>query len=49
MATETAHSKLCPQLYGKIIRWIDDEQFVVLRGCREIIGNKKYWRISDGN
>ena len=48
MANEIAHSILCPKLYGQIVRWIDDEQFIVQCGCREIIGHKKYWRKSDG-
>lgn len=48
MANETAHSKLLPQLHGQIIRWFNDEEFVILCGYREIIGHKKFWRISDG-
>ena len=48
MANETAHSKLCHSLFGEIVRWIDDEQFIVRCCCREIIGHKRYWRVCDG-
>lgn len=42
---EVAHSKLCPKLHGKILRWVDDEQFIILCQGREIIGHKQYWRV----
>ena len=49
MAKQIAHSILLPQLYGEIIRWLDDDQFVVCIGNREMIGSKKYWRIDNGD
>lgn len=49
MAKQTAQSNLLPQhLWGEIVRWIDDDHFIIRIGCREIIGNKQYWRITDG-
>lgn len=47
MVKETASSKLCPRLYGEIVRWIDNEHFIVRCGGREMIGNKAYWRVGD--
>lgn len=49
MAKQTAYSKLCLQLSGEIIKWLDDNQFIVRIGCREIVGNKQYWRVEDGD
>lgn len=48
MEKQKAHSRLCHGLFGEIIKWIDDAQFIVLCNCREILANKKYWRIEDG-
>lgn len=44
---EVAYSKLCAKLSGKIVRWIDDSQFIVLCGGREVIGNRQYWSITN--
>ena len=41
-----ASSNLVPSLFGKVIRWIDDFQFVVCCNGREILGDKRYWRIT---
>lgn len=49
MAKQTAHSNLILNLSGEIIKWLDDNQFIVRIGCREMIGNKKYWRIVNGD
>jgi hypothetical protein len=45
MPKETASSKLCPRLYGEIVRWIDYDYFIVRCGGREMIGSKAYWRV----
>lgn len=42
---ETAYSTLCPTLYGKIVRWIDDVHFIALCKGREVLGHRDYWRI----
>lgn len=49
MAKQTASSIFLHQLHGEIIRWVDDDHFIVRIGCREVIGNKKYWRINNGD
>ena len=46
-------SKLCPQLSGNILRWIDDDTFIASivnrRDTRvEMLCHKDYWTISKG-
>lgn len=49
MAKQIAHSKFCNGLFGEVVKWLDENQFIVRCGCREIIGHKQYWRIEDGD
>lgn len=44
---EVAYSKLCTKLHGKILRWLDDNQFIVLCQGHEIIGHKQYWSVTN--
>lgn len=41
-----ARSKLIPRMCGPILRWIDDEQFIVLYRGREILGHRDYWEVT---
>lgn len=45
----SAQSKLNPRLFGKIIKWIDADQFIVNVDGREILAHRKYWNIEKEN
>ena len=48
VTNQYATSMLVPTLHGKILRWIDDDQFIVLCKGREVLGTKEYWSIRNG-
>jgi hypothetical protein len=42
-----AHSDLVPGLHGRIIRFIDEDHFIILVDGKEILCNKNYWRVEN--
>lgn len=40
-----ARSRLNPRLRGRIIKWLDPEQFILSINGKEIIGNKRFWEL----
>ena len=37
------YSKVLPCMVGKFVRWLNDEEFIVLVKGKELIGHKDFW------
>lgn len=37
------YSKVLPRMVGEFVRWLNDEEFIVLVNGTELIGHKDFW------
>lgn len=37
------YSKVLPHMVGEFVRWLNDEEFIVLVGNKSLIGHKDFW------
>ena len=37
------YSEIIPTMCGKFVRWLNNEEFIVLVKDKELIGHKDYW------
>lgn len=37
------YSKVLPRMVGEFVRWLNDDEFIVLVNGKELIGHKDFW------